>query len=116
MKYSELHVWRKSVELATDVYKTIQATFPLDEKYGLSSQIKRCSVSIASNIAEGASRDSSKEFVHFISIARGSLAEFLTQIEIAHNVKILHSGDYLRFQPMCEEIGKMLNGLKKSIK
>lgn len=73
-KVEDLKIWRKSLELTKVVYLLVTA-LPSDEKYGLTSQIKRCAISIPSNIAEGAGRNSSKEFKHFLSIANGSCYE-----------------------------------------
>jgi four helix bundle protein len=85
--YRELQVWQRSIELATAVYR-LTAGFPRDEVYGLSSQIKRAAVSVASNIAEGYGRLSRGEFRQFLAIARGSVLELQTQFEIAHRLDI----------------------------
>lgn len=77
--YKELKVWQKSMDLAEKVY-LVTALFPKEEKYGLISQIQRCAVSIPSNIAEGAGRNSDKEFRHFLGIANGSTNELNTQL------------------------------------
>ena len=79
--YKDLTVWRKSVELAVITYRLTNG-LPKDELYGISSQLKRASVSVASNIAEGSIRGSKKDFCHFLRIASGSIAELQTQIEI----------------------------------
>lgn len=84
----ELKVWRKSIELSTDIYKAM-INFPADEKYGLTSQIKRSAISIPSNIAEGAGRNSNKEFIYFLGIANGSCFELLTQIVIAMKLELI---------------------------
>ncbi len=86
--YRELKVWRLAMELAEDVYK-LCAKFPKHEIYGLTSQLQRAVVSIPSNIAEGQARSSSKEFCHFLGIARGSLAELETQIMLAQRLGYL---------------------------
>lgn len=86
-KFRELLVWQKGMDLAEEVY-AITKGFPVDERYGLQSQIRRCSVSIASNIAEGAGRNSSKEFMHFLSIALGSSFELETNCSSQTNLNI----------------------------
>ncbi len=78
-KIEDLKIWQKSIELAKQVYKIV-SSLPSDEKYGLTSQFKRSTVSISSNIYEGARRNSNKEFRHFLSIANGSTYELQTQL------------------------------------
>ena len=80
--FKELQVWQKSMELAEFVHQ-LTSSFPKEEKYGLTSQIQRCAVSVPSNISEGSGRVSIKEFQHFISIAMGSLFELETQVLLA---------------------------------
>lgn len=105
--FRELVVWQKSIQLATAVYRMTQ-DFPREELYGLSSQIRRCAVSVPSNIAEGQGRNSTKEFRQFLGVARGSNFELQTQIEIARrlglgNGKLIDEADAL-----SHEIGKMI--------
>jgi len=85
--YRDLIAWRKAMELVTDVYRVTQL-FPRNELYGLTNQLRRASVSLPSNIAEGQARFSRKEFHHFLSQARGSLVEIETQLTIAENLGI----------------------------
>lgn len=87
-KIEELKIWRKLMELSKSVYK-ICAELPSDERFGLISQIKRCAVSIPSNIAEGAGRNSNKEFAHFLSIANGSSYELQTQLMLSVELKLI---------------------------
>ena len=112
-KYKELIVWQKAMDMTIFVYKIIE-TFPKKEMYALSDQIRRCSVSVPSNIAEGSARNSKKEFVQFLHIALGSLYELQTQLEIAYRV------GYCSYERELEnkihEIEKMLNALITSIK
>lgn len=108
--YKELLVWQKSIQLVTDIYK-LTKTFPNEENYGLVSQIQRAAVSIPSNIAEGNDRNSKKEFVHFLYIARGSLAELETQIIIAERLEYINQNQSTEILNNCHEIGKMINGL-----
>ena len=83
--FRNLLIWQKSMTLTTQIYQ-LTSTFPKEEIYGLTSQIRRCSVSIPSNIAEGYGRESDKEFLRFLNISIGSLFEMQTQLEIAKNI------------------------------
>ena len=111
--FRELLVWQKSMDLVEDVYKTMK-TFPTEERYGLCDQIRRAAVSIPSNIAEGFGRDSNADFAHFLTIARGSLFELSTQLEIASRLGYLHPSSGL--YPQVQEIGKMLSSLRTRLK
>ena len=91
-KFKELKIWQKSIELVTEIYK-VTINFPDKERFGLISQINRASVSIPSNIAEGAGRNSTKEFIHFLSIAHASSYETETQLIISHNLNYLSKND-----------------------
>jgi len=113
-KYKELKVWQKSVALATDVYR-LTKDFPSDERFGLTSQINRSVVSIASNIAEGSGRGTKKDFSRFLSIAYGSSYELETQMIISNNLKFLTPENFDRINCSIEEIQKMLFGLQKSL-
>ena len=113
--YKELIVWQKSIELVIQIYKVTKA-FPKEEMYGLTSQMQRAAVSIPSNIAEGHERNSSKEFVQFLYISRGSLAELETQVIIAEKLGYINQEEKTCILNDCYEIGKMINGLLKSIK
>lgn len=113
--YEDLKVWEKSVSLAKQIY-AVTKRFPKDELYGLTSQIRRSAISVSSNIAEGCGRNSYGEFIQFLGIASGSLAELHTQLLIALDANYLDNAtfDILLFQ--IKEIGRMINGLKNSIK
>lgn len=110
--YRDLEVWQKAMTFVEDVYNVVK-TFPREEMYGISDQIRRAAVSIPSNIAEGFGRDSNAEFQRFLSIARGSLYEVSTQLEIAHRIGYLphNAGLY----PQIVSIGKMLNTLRRRL-
>ena len=110
--YRDLEVWQKAMAFVEDVYKAVK-TFPREEQYGLSDQIRRAAVSIPSNIAEGFGRDSNAEFLRFLAIARGSLYEVSTQLEIAHRLGFLPSKAGL--YPQIVSIGKMLNTLRRRL-
>ncbi len=114
MKYSELIVWQKSMNLVEAIYKAT-AEFPSEERFGLSSQIRRAAVSIPSNIAEGHGRKSTGSFINFLSIAFGSLMEVETQIQIATRLNFLSDDKATALLAQTDEIGKMISGLKKSL-
>jgi four helix bundle protein len=113
--YRELLVWQKAMVLVRDVYAATKL-FPKEEMYGLASQLRRASVSIPSNIAEGQARYSAKEFHHFLSTARGSLTEAETQILIAEDLGYLSRQLAQELLKKTAEIGRMLNGLISSIR
>jgi len=108
--HKDLDVWKKSMALVLDVYKNTQ-NFPSHELYGLTSQIRRSAVSIPSNIAEGAARNSNKDFIRFCYISLGSLAELETQLIIAHELKYFEN----KFEDRIMSIKQMLNGLIASL-
>jgi four helix bundle protein len=110
--HKDLDVWKKSMELATRVY-AVTAQFPKEELYGLTSQIRRCAISIPSNIAEGAARQSRKEFIQFLHIASGSIAELETQLLLASKMGFAARIDALT---QLEEVRRMLLGLLRSLK
>ena len=107
-------MWQKSIALAKHVYNIV-ADLPSDEKYGLSSQIKRCAVSIASNIAEGAGRNSNKEFKHFLSIANGSCYELQTQLILTYELNLIEKHKIDELLPLLTEIQKMNYSFQKSL-
>ncbi|NOT67461.1 MAG: four helix bundle protein [Methylophilaceae bacterium] len=113
--YRDLLVWQKSIDLTVIVY-ALTMTFPKTEIFGLSSQLQRASVSIPSNIAEGHARDSTKEYLRFISIAVGSLAEVETQLIIASKLQFINKETLGEQLEKTGEIGRMLRGLQKSLK
>ncbi|MEJ5051427.1 four helix bundle protein [Chryseobacterium culicis] len=112
--FKELLVWQKSIDFVTEIYKTTEA-FLKDEIYGLISQIRKASVSIPSNIAEGNSRRSKPDYLQFLKISRGSCAEVETQLIISKNLKFLNENEYLKLNERIIEISKMLNGLTNAL-
>lgn len=108
--HKDLEVWKKAIDLVTVIYEQTQS-FPKEEIYTLTSQMRRAAISIPSNIAEGAARKSDKELVQFLYIALGSLVELDTQLMIASNLKYIDKEQYILLQQRLDEIGKMLNGL-----
>ncbi|SKB81872.1 four helix bundle protein [Daejeonella lutea] len=113
--FKNLTVWQRSIDLTTEIY-SITREFPADEKYSLTSQIRRAAVSIPSNIAEGAGRKSNKEFKNFLSISTGSIFELETQIIIAHRLNFIDQLIMSEIIFKISEIQKMLFGLEQSIK
>ena len=114
-KYKDLKVWQQSIELAADVYKITEG-FPHKETYGLISQINRSVVSVASNIAEGAGRNSEKEFDQFLGYALGSVYELETQLIIGNRIGYLDIDSITKLQLQIESITKMLIRLKQAIR
>ena len=112
--YKNLKIWQKSIDFVERIYN-ITKLFPKEEIYGLTSQIRRCAVSISSNIAEGSSRRSDKEFIRFVNISYGSLSELETQLYIANRLQFIDSNQYIEFELQIAELGKMLNGLRLSL-
>jgi four helix bundle protein len=103
------------MEMVVEVYRLTRA-FPKQEVYGLTSQIQRAAVSVACNLAEGHARDSTREFLHHVSMALGSLAEVETQLLLAQRLAYLRGADLERILSKGEQVGKMLRGLQKSLK
>lgn len=113
-KYQDLIAWQKAKAFATDVYRATDA-FPKAEIYGLTSQLRRASVSVASNIAEGQGRLTKGEFCHFLGQARGSLLELETQLAIALDLNFVSEEQFKRLQAKSSEIRRILNGLIEAI-
>jgi four helix bundle protein len=113
--YRDLLVRRKSIALCVQVYKTCEA-FPKSELYGLADQMKRAAVSISSNIAEGQGRQHIREFLHFVSIANGSLAELDTQRIIAESLNFINPENSASLEENITEIRKMLYALNARLK
>jgi four helix bundle protein len=111
--FKDLVVWQKAKELAVVVYK-LSGDGKLGSDFGLRDQIRRSVVSIASNLAEGDERGTDKESVRFFYIAKGSLAELRTQIQIAYEIGYLEKQLYKSIETKCEELGKMIGKLIKS--
>ena len=110
--HKELDVWKEAISLVTDIYK-LTADFPEAEKFGLVSQMRRAAVSVPSNIAEGASRGTNKEYVHFLNISLGSLSELETQIIISENLGFLVSTTILEeLEKIKAKLYKLRNYLK----
>lgn len=112
--FRSLKVWQTAMTLVEDVYY-VTTRFPVHERFGLTSQLRRAAVSVPSNIGEGKRRKRQKAFAHHLDIALGSQGELEVQLEIARRVGFLKEKDYTRLQSQTEEVGRMLNGLLSSI-
>lgn len=108
--HKDLIAWKESIELVKSIYQKT-ADFPSDERFGLTNQMRRCSVSIPSNIAEGFGRVSDKELIHFLYISLGSSSELDTQLIISKELKYLNEEDFVSLSFLNERIGKMLSSL-----
>lgn len=115
MHWKDLDVWKKSHEAVKEIYK-ITAEYPKEELYGLSSQIKRAAVSVPTNIVEGFSRNSTKEYLQFLYNSRGSLEELRYLLFLSKDLEIITKGIQENFEKKCEIISKLLNGLINSLK
>ncbi|HEX8349879.1 MAG TPA: four helix bundle protein [Hymenobacter sp.] len=113
-RFKDLKVWQKAMEAARLTYVRC-ATFPGDEKFGLISQMRRAAVSIPSNIAEGAGRESVKEFCHFLTIANGSVHELETQFLLAETFGYVDAGQAQEMSTRLDELQRMIYGLQKSL-
>jgi four helix bundle protein len=112
--FERLEVWERAISFADTVY-TITRAFPSDERFGLTNQMRRAAVSISSNIAEGSSRTSRKDFARFVEIATGSLYEVVSQSFISRNQGLLAPEAFETLYIAAEEQGRMLSGLRRSL-
>ena len=112
--HEKLDVWNKAIDFVVVVYQTTEA-FPKDEKFGLTSQIRRAAVSIPANVAEGAARQSYKEFAYFLSNAQGSASELETELLIAHRLGYLGENGYQKMRATLDSIGRMIVGLSRHL-
>ncbi|HBC21535.1 MAG TPA: four helix bundle protein [Porphyromonadaceae bacterium] len=108
--YKQLQVWQKGMDLTEEVYRLVKQ-LPREETFAMSDQLRRAAVSVPSNIAEGHGRGTDKEFIKFLTIARGSLLEVETQLLICNRLNLISSSDSRLAQSLIIEIGKMLNAL-----
>ena len=113
--YRDLLVWQKAMTLVTEVYR-LSRRFPKEETYGLTSQIRRCGVSVPSNIAEGCGRNSTSDYVRFLRMAMGSLYELQTQAEIARNLGYLDDDAFEGMYASSREIERMMSSLIRQLK
>ena len=113
--HRKLDVWNEAMDLVVTLYE-ITGAFPKTEKYALADQLRRAAVSIPSNIAEGAARQTKKEFVQFLHIAQGSASEIDTQLEVAHRLNYISDEAKREVDARLDAIGRMLTGLIRSVR
>jgi four helix bundle protein len=113
--FKNLNIWKLAIELADAIYILTDA-YPKNEEFGLKSQIRRCSVSVASNIAEGSSRSSNKDFNRFLEISLGSLYELQTQIIISANRNYFEVSQFENLEKKITELQRMISGFQKNLK
>lgn len=113
--YQELRVWQLGVEISLSVYR-LTSSFPKDELYGLTSQLRRASVSVPSNIAEGHTRGTTKDLIRYINIAKGSLAELETQLIISRNLEFGDRRQIEELLKLTDEESRMLSGYRNSLR
>ena len=112
--FEKLEVWHKAIEFADKLY-SVTKTFPADERFGLTNQMRRAAVSISSNIAEGTSRSSRTDYARFVELATGSLFEVVSQSVISKRQGFFSEADYARLYAAAEEQSRMLSGLRGSL-
>jgi four helix bundle protein len=112
--HEKLDVWKKAIDFVVAVYRVTEA-FPKEEKFGLTSQLRRAAVSIPANIAEGAGRRTSKEFSYFLSNSQGSASEVETELLIASRLSYVQEAKYISLKTSLDEIGRMLTGLGRHL-
>jgi four helix bundle protein len=112
--FRELEVWQVGMDLAAECYR-VTKTFPKDELFGMTCQIRRAAASIPANIAEGQGRDHTKEFLNFLSVARGSLMEVQTHLLLCQRVGLLQDNDLQTLISLCERISMMLTRLRQAL-
>lgn len=113
--YKDLIIWQKSIMLVKIIYQITQS-FPKEEQYGITNQLRRCAVSIPSNIAEGYGRNSTNDYIRFLQIATGSLYELETQVEISFQLNYMTQLQKDEVFNLCTEIDKMIYSLIQKIK
>lgn len=112
--FENLEVWQKALAFADEVYR-ITAKFPSDERFGLTSQLRRASVSISSNVAEGSSRSSKVDFARFVEIAYGSLMECVSQLHVAKRQGFVDDAHFTEAISAADRLSRMLSGLRASL-
>lgn len=113
--FEKLEVWQKAIEFADEIYR-VTAKFPSDERFGLTSQLRRAAVSISSNIAEGSSRSSKVDFARFVEIAYGSLMECVSQLHVAKRQGFIDEDRFTELVTAADRLTRMLSGLRASLR
>lgn len=112
--FERLEVWQAAIGFGDEVYR-VTKEFPADERFGLTSQMRRAAISVSSNIAEGSGRVSSRDFARFVEIAFGSLMETVSQLSISHRQGLITSTEYDSLYQSAQRIARMLSGLRTSL-
>src|SRR2546421_8847830 len=112
--HEKLDAWSLAMDFVVEVCRTTE-TFPREEKFGSTSQIRRAAVSVPANIAEGAARRSDKEFIHFLSNAQGSASELDTELIIAHRLGYISDGRFAELQAVLDKTGRLIAGLSQHL-
>ncbi len=110
--YKNLKIWSESVVLATEIYR-VTKNFPKDEIFGTVSQLRRAVVSVSSNIAEGSSRSSKKDYIRFIDISIGSLHEVESLLEVTNKLEYISKNDYVKLMDEIQKLGALIGGFRK---
>jgi four helix bundle protein len=113
MRYQETTVWRKAIDIVRELYCLVPR-LPKEETYGVRSQITRAAVSVAANVAEGWTRESSRDKAHFLAIAHGSLAETETLLTICEELKWLQAADTAKLRSLLDEVSRMLTTMRRN--
>ena len=112
--FRDLKVWEKAHQLTLEIYKATNL-YPKEEKFGIVSQLRRAVASIPTNIAEGFKRRSKKDFAHFVNMAESSLEEVKYLLLLSRDLRYIDKSKFSKIEPLCDEVGRMLNGLYKSL-
>src|SRR6266699_6764977 len=112
--FEKLEVWHKAIDFADLIYSETRS-FPAEERFGLTNQLRWAAISVSSNIAEGSSRSSKSDFARFVEIATGSVFEVVSQAFIAHRQSFLSEDQFRKIYTDAEELSRMLSGLRKSL-
>lgn len=112
--FKKLKVWNEAIELAIDIYK-VTTKYPDDERFGLTSQLRRATVSVSSNIAEGAGRDTSAQFQHFLNIANGSTNEVISQLYLSNKLGFLSDSELENLEDRADKVQKMIYIFKNQL-
>ena len=114
-KFEKLEVWNKAIDFADSVYWSTKS-FPVEERFGLTNQMRRAAVSVSSNIAEGSSRSSDVDFARFVEIGTGSLFEVVSEATVARRQHLLHKDNFDLLYQDAETLGRMLSGLHRTLR
>ncbi|HJQ22992.1 MAG TPA: four helix bundle protein [Blastocatellia bacterium] len=113
--HEKLDVWKRAIDFVVNVYKATDS-FPKEERFGLTSQIRRAAISIPANIAEGAARQTEKEFINFLAISQGSASELETELLIANRLGFFEPSVYSKMRTDLDDISRMIVGLSRHLK